>query len=153
MLFDQRQHLGSVDRLLLHQPSRQGDQRIAPGAVLSAADLVQALRLRAELTAALNGSVLKTYDAMITAAGLTQAAAFEQFGRDATRWLGMCTIPFNVTGNPALAVPTALSSGGLPLGLQIVGRAFDEATILQIGAAYETASSFGKVRPSLAVAA
>jgi aspartyl-tRNA(Asn)/glutamyl-tRNA(Gln) amidotransferase subunit A len=128
-------------------------QRIAPGAVLSAADLVQAFRLRAELTAMLNGSVLKTYDAMITAAGLTQAAAFEQFGRDATRWLGMLTIPFNVTGNPALSAPTRLSSAGLPLGLQIVGRAFDEATTLRIGAALEAAGGFGEARPPLAAAA
>ena len=73
--------------------------------------------------------------------------------RDVTRWLGMYTIPFNVTGNPALSVPTRLSSSGLPLGLQIVGRAFDEATVLQIGAAYEAANGFGMLRPPLATAA
>jgi aspartyl-tRNA(Asn)/glutamyl-tRNA(Gln) amidotransferase subunit A len=132
---------------------RYAYQRIAPGAVLSAADLVQAFRLRAELSALVNGSVLKTHDAMLTAAGVTPAASFEQFGRDVTRWLGMYTIPFNVTGNPALSVPTCLSSSGLPLGLQIVGRAFDEATVLQIGAAYEAANGFGMLRPPLATAA
>jgi aspartyl-tRNA(Asn)/glutamyl-tRNA(Gln) amidotransferase subunit A len=133
---------------------RYAYQRIAPGAVLSAADLVQAFRLRAELTALVNGTILKSHDAVLTAAGLTPAAPFEVFGRDVTRWLGMYTIPFNVTGNPALSVPTALSSSGLPLGLQIVGRAFDEVTTLRIGAAYEEAvSGFGRLRPSLAKAA
>ena len=132
---------------------RYAYQRIAPGAVLSAADLVQAFRLRAELTALVNGTILKSHDAVLTAAGLTPAALFEVFGRDVTRWLGMYTIPFNVTGNPALSVPTALSSSGLPLGLQIVGRAFDEVTTLRIGAAYEAVSGFGRLRPSLAKAA
>jgi aspartyl-tRNA(Asn)/glutamyl-tRNA(Gln) amidotransferase subunit A len=132
---------------------RYAYQRIAPGAVLSAADLVQSFRLRAELTALVNGTILKSHDAVLTAAGLTPAAPFEVFGRDVTRWLGMCTIPFNVTGNPALSVPTALSSSGLPLGLQIVGRAFDEMTTLRIGAAYEAVSGFGQLRPSLAKAA
>jgi aspartyl-tRNA(Asn)/glutamyl-tRNA(Gln) amidotransferase subunit A len=132
---------------------RYAYQRIAPGAVLSAADLVQAFRLRAELTALVNGTILKSHDAVLTAAGLTPAAPFEVFGRDVIRWLGMYTIPFNVTGNPALSVPTALSSSGLPLGLQIVGRAFDEVTTLRIGAAYEAVSGFGRLRPSLAKAA
>jgi aspartyl-tRNA(Asn)/glutamyl-tRNA(Gln) amidotransferase subunit A len=47
------------------------------------------------------------------------------------------TQPFNVTGLPAVSVPMGLSSDGLPLGLQIVGRAFQEATILGIGSAFE----------------
>jgi aspartyl-tRNA(Asn)/glutamyl-tRNA(Gln) amidotransferase subunit A len=49
------------------------------------------------------------------------------------------TAPFNVTGQPALALPTGLSPAGLPLSMQIVGRPFDELTVLQIGAAYERA--------------
>ncbi len=49
------------------------------------------------------------------------------------------TAPFNVTGQPALAIPTGLSPAGLPLSMQIVGRPFDEATVLQVGAAYERA--------------
>jgi aspartyl-tRNA(Asn)/glutamyl-tRNA(Gln) amidotransferase subunit A len=49
------------------------------------------------------------------------------------------TAPFNITGQPALALPTGLSPAGLPLSMQIVGRPFDELTVLQIGAAYERA--------------
>ncbi len=48
------------------------------------------------------------------------------------------TAPFNVTGQPALAVPTGLSGDGLPLSMQFVGRPFAESTVLQVGAAYES---------------
>ena len=48
-----------------------------------------------------------------------------------------CTVPFDLTGSPALSVPFGLSDGGLPIGVQIVGRHFEEATILRVGAALE----------------
>ena len=48
-----------------------------------------------------------------------------------------CTVPFDLTGSPALSVPFGLSDGGLPIGVQIVGRHFEEATILRAGAALE----------------
>ncbi|HZP44678.1 MAG TPA: amidase [Candidatus Binataceae bacterium] len=47
------------------------------------------------------------------------------------------TAPFNVTGQPALAIPTGLSADGLPLSMQIIGRPFDEAAVFRIAAAYE----------------
>jgi aspartyl-tRNA(Asn)/glutamyl-tRNA(Gln) amidotransferase subunit A len=47
------------------------------------------------------------------------------------------TQPFDVTGQPVLAVPTGLAADGLPVGMQIIGRPFDEATVLRVGAAYE----------------
>lgn len=128
-------------------------QRLAPGAVLSAADLVQALRLRAELSEIVNGRVLSQVDAIITPGGLTEAGAFSDFDTDVKKWVGMYTIPFNVTGNPALSVPIGFSSKGLPFGMQVVGRAFDEPTTLRIGAAYEAAAGWTAVRPALDTAA
>ena len=47
------------------------------------------------------------------------------------------TAPFNLTGSPALSVPFGWSAEGLPIGVQIVGRHFDEATILRVGMALE----------------
>ncbi len=52
------------------------------------------------------------------------------------------TIPANLAGLPAISVPAGLSADGLPLGLQIIGRAFDEATVLRVGAALERAAEF-----------
>ncbi|HKV53941.1 MAG TPA: amidase [Candidatus Binataceae bacterium] len=49
------------------------------------------------------------------------------------------TAPFNITGQPALALPTGMSSDGLPLSMQIIGRPFDEVGVFQVAAAYEDA--------------
>ena len=49
------------------------------------------------------------------------------------------TAPFNVTGQPALALPTGLSPSGLPLSMQFIGKPFDEATVFKVADAYERA--------------
>jgi aspartyl-tRNA(Asn)/glutamyl-tRNA(Gln) amidotransferase subunit A len=127
-------------------------QRMMVGATLSAADLVQAFRLRRELTTLLNGEVLKTHDAMITANGLSAAPRFDEFDPNVPPKMTLQTMPFNVTGNPVLAMPAGFSKSGLPLGMQIVGRAFDEATVLRVGAAYEAAAGWIHKRPELEMA-
>ncbi|MEH2512729.1 aspartyl-tRNA(Asn)/glutamyl-tRNA(Gln) amidotransferase subunit A [Nitrobacteraceae bacterium AZCC 1564] len=52
------------------------------------------------------------------------------------------TRPINYLGLPALAIPSGFSRNGLPIGLQLVGRPFDEATILRIGASFQRATDF-----------
>jgi aspartyl-tRNA(Asn)/glutamyl-tRNA(Gln) amidotransferase subunit A len=49
------------------------------------------------------------------------------------------TAPFDCTGQPSLALPTGLGSDGLPLSMQIIGRPFDEVTVLRVSSAYEAA--------------
>jgi aspartyl-tRNA(Asn)/glutamyl-tRNA(Gln) amidotransferase subunit A len=51
------------------------------------------------------------------------------------------TFPPNVTGQPAMSVPCGFSSAGMPIGMQLIGRPFDEATLFQIGHAYERAAN------------
>ncbi len=57
------------------------------------------------------------------------------------------TIPANLAGLPAISLPAGLSADGLPLGLQLIGRAFDEATVLRVGDVIERAAQF-TYRPS-----
>ncbi len=124
-------------------------QRMAVGATLSAADFIQALRLRRELATLLNREVLAKYDAIVTASGLFPAPRLDSFPVDAAHGLPFYTIPFNVTGNPAMSLPTGFTKSGLPLGMQIVGRAFDEPRLLRIGAAYQAAAGLTSKRPAL----
>ncbi|MFP6726269.1 MAG: amidase family protein, partial [Alphaproteobacteria bacterium] len=55
--------------------------------------------------------------------------------------------PFNLTGNPALAIPTGFNDDGMPLAMQIVGKQFDEAMIYRIAAGYEAATDWHARRP------
>lgn len=57
------------------------------------------------------------------------------------------TFPFNLTGNPAASVPCGFTTDQLPVGLQIVGRRFDDATVLRASAAYEQASPWAQEQP------
>ncbi len=59
----------------------------------------------------------------------------------------LCTIPFNQTGLPALSVCCGFSPSGLPIGMQMVGRPFDEETVLRVGHAYERAAGWYKRTP------
>ncbi|HUC69811.1 MAG TPA: Asp-tRNA(Asn)/Glu-tRNA(Gln) amidotransferase subunit GatA [Stellaceae bacterium] len=52
------------------------------------------------------------------------------------------TVPANLAGLPAISIPAGLSSDGLPLGLQMIGRAFDEETVLRVAGVLETAAQF-----------
>jgi aspartyl-tRNA(Asn)/glutamyl-tRNA(Gln) amidotransferase subunit A len=59
------------------------------------------------------------------------------------------TVSINITGLPGLSVPCGLSKTGLPIGLQLIGKAFDEATLLRTAYAYEQATEWHKQKPSL----
>ena len=52
------------------------------------------------------------------------------------------TVPVNLAGLPGISVPAGLSADGLPLGLQVIGRAFDESTMLRIAGVLESAAGF-----------
>jgi aspartyl-tRNA(Asn)/glutamyl-tRNA(Gln) amidotransferase subunit A len=60
------------------------------------------------------------------------------------------TIPVNLSGLPGLSVPAGFTKAGLPIGLQVIGKAFDEATILRAAAAYEAATAWRERKPVLA---
>jgi aspartyl-tRNA(Asn)/glutamyl-tRNA(Gln) amidotransferase subunit A len=125
--------------------------RMSMGAFVSAADLTQAMRLRRELALAVNAK-LKDCDALITASTLAPAAAFADIDPNNAPNFPIQTMALDVTGNPAMSIPTGFSANGLPLSMQVVGRAFDEPTVLGIGAAFEAATNLHVRRPSFDVA-
>jgi aspartyl-tRNA(Asn)/glutamyl-tRNA(Gln) amidotransferase subunit A len=59
------------------------------------------------------------------------------------------TISVNLAGIPAIALPCGFSKQGLPIGMQILGKPFDEAMILRVAYAYEQATDWHKREPSL----
>jgi aspartyl-tRNA(Asn)/glutamyl-tRNA(Gln) amidotransferase subunit A len=59
------------------------------------------------------------------------------------------TIPCNLAGLPGISIPCGFTSGGLPIGLQILGRPFDEETILRVAHAYELRTNWRGRRPPI----
>jgi aspartyl-tRNA(Asn)/glutamyl-tRNA(Gln) amidotransferase subunit A len=60
------------------------------------------------------------------------------------------TAPFNITGQPAISLPCGFDPQGLPIGLQIIGRPWEEETVLRLAHAYEQATDWHRRRPPLA---
>ena len=57
--------------------------------------------------------------------------------------------PFNLTGTPAISVPSGFNAVGLPLGLQILGKALDEPTVLRVAYTYQQHAGWYKRRPPI----
>jgi aspartyl-tRNA(Asn)/glutamyl-tRNA(Gln) amidotransferase subunit A len=85
----------------------------------------------------------------MTAAAPTEAPLIEAVGKFAIMEKPLLTMPFNVTGSPAMSVCCGFGEGGLPLSLQIVGKRFDDATVLRLAYAYEAATPWRSRRPQL----
>ena len=120
-----------------------------------ATDYVKAQRAKARLRQAIL-AVCTPLDALLTPGALVPAPRLDARsvmidGREVKLLQAMvsATSPFNLTGQPALTVPCGMSASGLPLALQIVGKPFDEATVLQIGHAYEVHTSWHAQRPPI----
>jgi aspartyl-tRNA(Asn)/glutamyl-tRNA(Gln) amidotransferase subunit A len=96
---------------------------------------------------------MQEYDALITptlpipafGAGLLQPADPDNKGK----WVNWTpfTYPFNLTQQPAASVPCGFTRSNLPAGLQVIGKMFDDRTVLKICAAYEAETNFHAVRP------
>ncbi|MES2000472.1 MAG: amidase [Pseudomonadota bacterium] len=92
------------------------------------------------------GAVMANYDALIcpTMASIGSAAEGERDSMTLLRNEGM-TYPFNLLSrHPVLSVPCGVARNGVPIGLQVVGRPYDEATVFRIGAAVESSMWQGR---------
>jgi aspartyl-tRNA(Asn)/glutamyl-tRNA(Gln) amidotransferase subunit A len=122
--------------------------RMVLGGLISAADYVQALRRRRELIDELDRA-MANLDVLATASAIGEAPPLDQVGKFATFERPSLTIPFNLTGCPAISVCCGFTEGGLPLSFQIVGKRFDDATVLRLAHAYEEATPWRQRRPTL----
>nr|WP_294512307.1 amidase [uncultured Rhodopila sp.] len=119
--------------------------RLMAGAFVTAADYINALRERTRLIAEL-AEVMRTVDVVIFP---TARCPARPIGEDsmASGFQPFFNRAFNVTGSPALSICNGFSDTGLPLSLQIGGRPFEEALVLQVGHALERAMGTRARRP------
>jgi aspartyl-tRNA(Asn)/glutamyl-tRNA(Gln) amidotransferase subunit A len=123
------------------------------GALASAADYVQAQRVRRVVQAEV-AALLGRVDALVMPTASAGSPRYDDvLGHEdrISMMFGTVFTPYwDSMGNPVLAVPIGFSSDGLPLSLQIAGRPFDEATILQVGDAFQQATDWHLRVPELA---
>jgi aspartyl-tRNA(Asn)/glutamyl-tRNA(Gln) amidotransferase subunit A len=125
--------------------------RVLPSVLFTAHDYVLAsrevLRMRAEMA-----PLSEKFDAFVTA-GMGEAPPLADY-RSVSFWQKPSLLTaWNTLGQPVLALPNGFGRNGLPLGMQIVGRPADEATIVRIGHAYERATAWHTRRPGLVAGA
>lgn len=123
-------------------------ERLMAGAFVRAADYVNATRLRRKLANAFH-ALFTDIDVALTASSMDPACRIDDRQAIDHTYSRQARAPFNVTGNPALAVPIGFSKSGLPLSMQIVGSAYGEALVYRVADAYEQATDWTARHPQL----
>jgi aspartyl-tRNA(Asn)/glutamyl-tRNA(Gln) amidotransferase subunit A len=139
------------ERLKEH-PEMFGDdirRRLEDGTNTPLTEYILARRIQTEVKKRFE-QFFESYDFLITPTTPIAAPTIE--GHDAVEQAGRLTrftAPFNLTGLPALSLPCGFTKEGLPIGMQIISRAWGEAKVLNLGYAYEQATEWHKKRPNL----
>jgi len=123
-------------------------RRLMSGAFLSAGDYVQAARRRLEMIGAVEAA-LRDVDILLCASAMDPPCRIDDPEAVERTYPRQARTPFNVTGHPALAMMSGLSSGGLPLSVQFVGRYFAEATLFRVAREWERAAGMENKHPPL----
>ncbi|HTP96844.1 MAG TPA: amidase [Burkholderiales bacterium] len=141
---------------LCHLRERPGDygehflSRCLPACLFTASDYLAAQRERRRILREMD-ALHRDFDALITiGAGPAPKLADHKSIGSADKWLkpGLGALA-SVTGAPALAQCCGFSRAGLPLGMQVIGRPWQDAEVLRIGHAYESATQWRRTRPKL----
>jgi aspartyl-tRNA(Asn)/glutamyl-tRNA(Gln) amidotransferase subunit A len=145
-------------RWMIERPQDYGPQvlmRLQNGLAIPGVSYLEALRWRGPALAA-HLAAISDVDAMIAPVSPVPAPTIAESdvgnGPDAEaviQRLTRFTRPINYLGLPALSIPTGFTRTGLPVGMQLVGRSFDEAMLLRIGAAFQRATDFHDRVPQL----
>ena len=146
-------------RWLIERPQDYGPQvlmRLQNGLAIPGVTYLEALRWRGPALAA-HIAATRDVDAVLAPVAPVAAPTIAESdvgtspgAEAAIQRLTRFTRPINYLGLPALSVPAGFTGKGLPVGLQLIGRSFDEATLLRIGAAFQRATDFHERVPELA---
>src|SRR5450631_579148 len=138
-------------RWMIERPQDYGPQvlmRLQNGLAIPGVSYLEAMRWRGPALAAYLAAVAGT-DAVIVPGAPVPAPTLAESdvgnGPDAEaviQRLTRFTRPVNYLGVPSLAIPSGFTKNGLPVGMQLIGRSFDEAMLLRIGAAFQRATDF-----------
>jgi aspartyl-tRNA(Asn)/glutamyl-tRNA(Gln) amidotransferase subunit A len=127
----------------------RGRERLLQGALLRAADYIQAQRQRSQLTR-LMAEAMRGFDALVTVSSHDPAPRIDDDTALAHAYERQARMPFNLTGYPALVIPAGFTRAQhLPLSVQIVGHPFEEAAVYRIAQAYEAATHWVDRHPPL----
>ena len=122
--------------------------RLMLGAFVSGVDYLQAVRRRRELRAELKAAMAEL-DIVLTAVQPNEAPKIDAVPKWDTFQQPSFMMPFNVAGYPAMSVCSGFGAGGLPVAIQLVGKPFQEATVLRAADAFEKATPHRDRRPLL----
>jgi aspartyl-tRNA(Asn)/glutamyl-tRNA(Gln) amidotransferase subunit A len=123
--------------------------RLALGGFIRASDYVQAIRRRRILTMELRDA-MADFDILVSASQQGEAPLITEVPKWGNLEKPSLTMPFNLTGYPAMSVCSGFGAGGLPVCMQLIARPFAEATLFRAGHAYESATEWRKKRPAMA---
>ena len=124
-------------------------QRLEIGAAFTSSEYILARRTQAEVKRQLE-LLFEEYDGLLLPTTPITAPVLEgENALERARQLTRFTAPFNLTGLPALTIPCGFTSEGLPIGLQIVSRAWNEAGVLRTGYAFQQATEWHTRMPSI----
>ena len=126
--------------------------RVAMAAFVNGPTYVQAIRRRRELCLEM-ATAMADVDVVITAAQPGEAPVITEVPKWAMLDKPNFTVPFNVTGYPAMSVCTGFGEGGLPVSMQIAAKPFAEATLFRVAQAYEKATPWRSQRPAMTTGA
>jgi aspartyl-tRNA(Asn)/glutamyl-tRNA(Gln) amidotransferase subunit A len=136
-------------RTRLGEFSERVRSRLMLGALVSGVDYVQATRRRRELRAELQ-TAMAGLDIVLTASQPTEAARIDSIPKWDLFEAPNFTMPFNLTGYPAISICSGFGAGGLPVSIQLVAKPFQEPTLFRIADAFEKATPHRATRPALA---
>jgi aspartyl-tRNA(Asn)/glutamyl-tRNA(Gln) amidotransferase subunit A len=145
-------------RWLIERPQDYGPQvlmRLQNGLAIPGVSYLEAMRWRGPALAAYLAAVAGV-DAVIAPVAPVAAPTIAESdvgnspdAEAVIQRLTRFTRPINYLGLPSLAIPAGFTGKGLPVGMQLIGRSFDEAMLLRIGAAFQRATDFHERVPSL----